>query len=217
MRRYQLGDEPSDDLSETTTAAQRIAMMWPLAEAAWRLAGIPIPTYDRTNLPGRLWRPGNRGPTMTLEGLNEDFRDIVVTFADGGVDFMIVGAYALGFHGAPRASGDIDLLVRPSPENAERVFAALLQFGAPLAAHGVAAPDFARSGTVYQMGLPPRRIDILTEITGVSFDEAWATRVQAQVEGRTVFVLGRDAFLKNKLATGRPKDLADAARLQKKP
>jgi hypothetical protein len=153
---------------------------------------------------------------MTLEGLNEDFRDILVQLADAGVDFLIVGAYALGFHGAPRASGDIDLLVRPSSENAARVVEALLAFGAPLGAHGVSAADFARPGTVYQIGLPPRRIAILTEITGVGFDEAWASRVQAAVAGRAVNVLGREAFLKNKLATGRPKDLADAARLTKR-
>jgi hypothetical protein len=153
---------------------------------------------------------------MTLEGLNDDFRDVMVLLADGGADFVIVGAYALGFHGAPRASGDIDLFVRPSADNAARVFSALLQFGAPLASHGVTAADFARPGTVYQIGLPPRRIDILTEITGVTFDDAWSSRIPAQVEGRTVCVLGREAFLKNKLATGRPKDLADAARLGKK-
>src|SRR5262245_61715652 len=101
---------------------------------------------------------------MTLERLNEDFRDVVVVFCDEGVEFVIVGAYALAFHGAPRASGDIDLFVRPSLENAARVYDALMQFGAPVAAHGVMAADFARAGTIYQIGLPPRRVDILTEI-----------------------------------------------------
>jgi hypothetical protein len=152
---------------------------------------------------------------MTLEGLNEDFRDIIAAFADCGVEFMVVGAYALAFHGAPRASGDIDLFVRPSAENAGRVFDALTKFGAPLAAHGVGAADFAREGAVYQIGLPPRRIDVLTQITGIAFDEAWATRVEAEVIGRKFHIIGRDAFLKNKLAAGRPKDLADVARLKK--
>jgi hypothetical protein len=152
---------------------------------------------------------------MTLDGLNEDFRDLVVLFADGGVEFVIVGAYALAFHGAPRASGDIDVFVRPSPENAVRVFAALQKFGAPLASHGISTEDFSRPGAVYQMGLPPRRIDVLTEISGVSFDEAWASRASAEVDGRTVHLIGREAFLKNKAAAGRPKDLADAARLKK--
>lgn len=152
-----------------------------------------------------------------LESLNEDFRDIVLLLADEGADFLVVGAYALAFHGAPRASGDIDLLVRPTPENAEKVFRALTRFGAPLAAHGMSARDFAMPGSVYQLGLPPRRVDILTEISGVPFDEAWSSRVFAPLEGRTVNVIGREAYLRNKLASGRPKDLADVARLRKKP
>lgn len=150
---------------------------------------------------------------MTLEGLNDDFRDVIAAMVDEGVEFLVVGAFALAFHGAPRASGDIDLYVRPTPENAHRVFRALVAFGAPLEAHGVTAEDFARAGAVYQIGLPPRRIDILTQISGLEFDEAWASRVQASVDGRAVHFLGREAFLKNKRAAGRPKDLADAARL----
>lgn len=152
---------------------------------------------------------------MRLEGLNEDFRDVVVLFADSGVEFVIVGAYALAFHGAPRASGDIDLHVRPSTANAARVFVALERFGAPLAAHGVAEADFAEPGTVYQIGLPPRRIDILTEISGVTFDQAWASRIAVEVDGRTVHIIGRERLIDNKTAAGRPKDLADVARLAK--
>ncbi|MGH7331335.1 MAG: hypothetical protein ACREKS_01045 [Candidatus Rokuibacteriota bacterium] len=151
---------------------------------------------------------------MTLEGLNEDFRDLLVEFVDAGVEFVIVGAYALAFHGAPRASGDIDLFVCPDLQNAQRVFAALARFGAPLESSGVTAAAFAEPGTVYQIGLPPRRIDILTEISGVSFDEAWASRSTGEVEGRTVSFIGREALLKNKHAVGRLKDIADAARLR---
>ena len=151
---------------------------------------------------------------MTLEGLHEDFRDLLVLFADAGVEFVIVGAYALAFHGAPRASGDIDLFVRPSLANAQRVFDALARFGAPLESAGVTAGDFAQPGAVYQIGLPPRRIDVLTEISGVTFDEAWTSRVAGEVEGRTVGFIGRAALLKNKEASGRPKDIADAARLR---
>lgn len=153
---------------------------------------------------------------MTLEGLNDDFRDIVTLFADFGVEFLIVGAYALAFHGAPRASGDIDLFIRPELPNAAKVFDALTRFGAPLASHGVTAADFAREGTVYQMGLPPRRIDVLTQISGLAFDEAWSSRIEVDVAGRTVNIIGRDAFMKNKLAAARPKDLADVSRLTKK-
>jgi hypothetical protein len=154
---------------------------------------------------------------MRLEGLNEDFRDLLVHLADGGAEFVIVGAYALAFHGAPRASGDIDLFVRPDPANAGRVLEALARFGAPLGAAGVAAADFERPGTVYQIGLPPRRIDVLTEISGVTFDEAWTSRVTGEVDGRTVSFIGRAALLKNKEAAGRPQDLADAARLRRLP
>jgi hypothetical protein len=152
---------------------------------------------------------------MILEGLNEDYRDLLVLFADSGVEYVIVGAYALAFHGAPRASGDIDLFVRPTPANAERVFAALKRFGAPLAAGHVTAQDFARPGSVYQIGLPPRRIDIFTEISGVTFEEAWASRDRGEVDGREVALIGRAALLRNKEATGRLKDRADAARLRR--
>ena len=152
---------------------------------------------------------------MTLEGLNSDYRDLLVLLVDNGTEFVVVGAYAVAFHGAPRASGDIDLFVRPSPANAERVYDALTRFGAPLASAGVAAADFTRPGTVYQIGLPPRRIDILTQISGVTFDEAWASRTTAELEGRPVGFIGREALLKNKEATGRPKDAADIARLRR--
>jgi hypothetical protein len=154
---------------------------------------------------------------MTLEGLNEDFQDLLVALAEAAVEFIVVGAYALAFHGAPRASGDIDLFVRPSVDNARRLFDALTRFGAPLASAHVTATDFERPGVVYQLGLPPRRIDILTELSGVTFDEAWASRAAADLDGRPVFFIGRDALLKNKAATGRPKDLADIARLRKLP
>jgi hypothetical protein len=151
---------------------------------------------------------------MTLEGLNEDFRYLLVLLADGGVEFLIVGAYALAFHGAPRASGDIDIFVRPSVVNAQRVLEALTRFGAPVASAQVTASDFTHPGAVYQIGLPPRRIDVLTEISGVTFDEGWASRVTADVDGRAVPFLGRDALLRNKEASGRPKDVADVARLR---
>ena len=151
-----------------------------------------------------------------LENLNDDFRDLLILFSDSGVEFVVVGAFALAFHGAPRASGDIDVFVRASPQNAPRVFEALNRFGAPLDAHGVQLDEFAQPGAVYQIGLPPRRIDVLTEISGVTFDEAWSSRVETEVAGRLVHVIGREAFLKNKTAAGRPKDLADVARLSKR-
>lgn len=155
--------------------------------------------------------------TPRLDDLNPDFRDLLRALVDAQVEFVVVGAYALSFHGAPRASGDIDIFVRPSVENASRVWRALVAFGAPLAAAGLTLADFSKSDLVYQMGLPPRRIDVLTSISGVSFDEAWASRVAATVDGRTIHFIGREMFVRNKLAAGRPKDLADAARLKTPP
>jgi len=149
----------------------------------------------------------------SLEVLNEDFRDFLRDLLAEHVEFVVVGAYALAFHGVPRATGDIDVLVRPSPENAARVVRALSRFGAPIHAAGVTEDDFTRAGVVYQIGLPPRRIDILTEITGVGFEEAWATREQAVLEDATVYFLGREALIRNKRSTGRTKDLADAESL----
>jgi hypothetical protein len=150
----------------------------------------------------------------SLDALNEDFRDFLHDLVTEGVEFVVVGAYALAFHGSPRATGDIDVLVRPSVENAPRVIRALERFGAPLRAAAVTAADFARPGVVYQIGLPPRRIDILTEITGVDFESAWASRVPARFDDVTVFFLGREALIRNKRSTGRTKDLADAERLE---
>lgn len=131
------------------------------------------------------------------------------------VEFLIVGAHALAAHGIPRATGDIDLLVRPTADNAARVIEALADFGAPVAAHGIGAADFSVPGNVYQIGLPPRRIDLLTEISGVSFDEAWSSRLHTTVGGIEVDVLGRESLLKNKRATGRAKDLVDVTALER--
>lgn len=147
-------------------------------------------------------------------GLNQDFEDLLRAFEQAEVEYVIVGAHALAAHGLPRATGDLDCFVRASHENAERVVRALRKFGAPIDQHHVGVRDFSRPGGVYQMGLPPRRIDILTEISGVSFDEAWATRVQTEVDGLTLQVMGRDALVRNKRASGRLKDLADVASLE---
>jgi hypothetical protein len=153
--------------------------------------------------------------TSSLDGLNDDFRDILRLFTEEGVEFVIVGAWALSLHGVPRATGDMDLFVRSDKANAVKVIAALTRFGAPLSAQSVTADDFTRPGVVYQCGLPPRRIDILTEISGLSFDEVWGSRASVTFEGRPVAFIGRQAFIANKEAAGRPKDLADAARLKR--
>lgn len=146
--------------------------------------------------------------------VHQDFVDAVQCLTEESCDFVIVGAHALAVHGSPRATGDLDILVRVSGDNASRVVRALQRFGAPLAAHGVSERDFAQSGTVYQLGLPPRRIDILTEISGVSYDEAVAEPVVGLLGHVSVRCIGLDALLKNKRATGRTKDLADAEALE---
>lgn len=123
--------------------------------------------------------------------------------------FLIVGAYAVAVHGAPRSTGDIDIWVRPDFDNAERVWKALVAFGAPVEAMDLTPADLSRSGMVYQIGQPPRRIDIITQISGVEFDDAWEDRVSETVDGLELPFLGREDLLKNKLAAARTKDLAD--------
>lgn len=153
------------------------------------------------------------GAVSDTPELNEDFADMLQCLSEAEVDFLIVGAHALAAHGIARATGDIDIFVRPSEQNAERVLIALQAFGAPIAAHGIDKTDFATPGTVYQIGLPPRRIDLLTEISGVSFDEAWQSRLAAKVQSLPVSFIGRAALVKNKLASGRDKDLLDVKAL----
>jgi hypothetical protein len=129
-----------------------------------------------------------------------------------GVEFLVVGGYAVIAHGSDRTTGDIDFLIRASPENAARVWRALKQFGAPL--RGVTEHDFAQAGVVYQIGVRPNRIDILTEISGVDFDEAWAHRLPVQLDGLVLPVLGLTDLLASKRASGRRRDLADVRTLE---
>lgn len=151
---------------------------------------------------------------MEKPELNTDFKDFLHALIDARVEFIVVGAHALAAHGVPRATGDLDLFVEASRENAARLLRALQAFGAPVAAHQVAPSDFERPGTHYQMGRPPRRIDVLTSITGVSFEEARQSILLVNIEGMSLPVLGREALLKNKRATGRLKDLADVEALE---
>lgn len=132
--------------------------------------------------------------------------------SEAGVEYLLVGAFALAAHGLPRATGDIDIWVRPSAENAARIIQALDQFGAPsfdLAVEDLSAPDL-----VFQIGVAPRRIDILTSIDGVIFDDAWPNRVVVELEGVSVPVISRVDLITNKRASGRPKDRADLAWLE---
>jgi hypothetical protein len=140
---------------------------------------------------------------------HDDFVDLLEELSRAGCDFVVVGAHALAAHGIARATGDLDVFVRPDGANAVAVVRALQSFGAPLEAHGVSAQDFASPGAVYQLGLPPRRIDLLTQISGVAFDEALHGHVVAHVGRVSVRCIGLEAMIRNKRAAGRPKDLVD--------
>jgi hypothetical protein len=144
--------------------------------------------------------------------LNSDFRDILSAFCEEKVEFMLVGAYAVAAHGLPRATGDIDLWILCSDDNAQRVWRALIKFGAPLS--DLTKEDLMKPGTVIQLGNVPRRIDILTEITAVDFMTAHADQIIISLEGLRVPVIGRSHLIQNKRAVGRPQDQADVARLE---
>lgn len=141
--------------------------------------------------------------------MNEDFLDLLRMFLRADARFLVVGAHAMAVHGVPRATGDMDVWVDPDPTNAERAWRALLEFGAPVEEMGVSRKDLETPGVVIQIGLPPRRIDILTRISGVSFEEAWPNRAVHPFEGLQIPFLGRTEMVRNKRASGRPKDLAD--------
>lgn len=145
--------------------------------------------------------------------MNRDFIDLLSALSDADARFLVVGAYAVSVHAEPRATGDLDVWVDPDPDNAKRVHEALATFGAPLA--GLTVDDLSTPDIVFQIGLPPRRIDILTTITGVSFEEAWPHRVETTYGGVRVLLIGIDALVRNKEALGRPKDLLDLDLLKK--
>jgi hypothetical protein len=139
--------------------------------------------------------------------LPKDWRAFIESLNSNGVEYLIVGAVALAYHGFPRYTGDLDILVRNSPENTRRIESALAAFG--FASLGLKAQDFAEPYRVVQLGVPPNRVDLLTSITGVSFEEAWAGRIEAELEGLRVTFIGRQTLIQNKKLTGRTKDKAD--------
>jgi hypothetical protein len=146
--------------------------------------------------------------------MNRDFRDLLAEFNARQVEFLLVGAHALAAHGHVRATRDLDIWVRPSPENAKRVLQAIRAFGAPL--HDLTEKDLATPGVIFQIGVEPIRIDVLTVIDGVQFDEAWAERMISQYGDQPVGVLSREHLMKNKLTVARTQDLADVEALKRK-
>jgi hypothetical protein len=145
--------------------------------------------------------------------MHQDFKDLLSEFNAHAVEYLVVGAHALAAHGHVRATKDMDVWVRPTRANARRVVDALAAFGAPL--HGASIDDFAGPDFVLQIGVQPIRIDVLTSITNVTFDEAWPSRLQATFDGAPVGVLSKQHLIQNKSATGRPQDLADVDFLTK--
>ncbi len=141
-----------------------------------------------------------------------DFKDLLRAFNANAVKYLIVGGHALGVHLLPRTTKDLDLFIRSDPENAKAAFRALAQFGAPLV--GMSPADFA-DGTTFQIGQEPDRIDILQRIDGVTFDEAWANRIEGKIDGEVLAsVISRDDLIRNKLASGREQDLLDVKKLR---
>lgn len=143
--------------------------------------------------------------------LTKDLKDILRAFNANAVKYLIVGGHAFGVHAEPRTTNDLDLFVRSDPANAQAVFRALTQFGAPLA--GMSPEDFA-DGTLFQIGLPPERIDILQTIDGITFDEAWPNRIEGSIDEIPAFIISREDMIANKLASGRLQDLADVEKLR---
>lgn len=144
--------------------------------------------------------------------LQPDFKELLGLLNEHGVEYLIVGGYALAFLGAPRFTGDLDIFIKTSPENAGKVHSALNAFG--FESVGLTAEDFQRTDHVIQLGVPPVRIDFVTSIDGVGWDAAWAGRTQGEYGGVPVCFLGKAEFLENKKASGRLKDLADIEALQ---
>jgi len=136
-----------------------------------------------------------------------DFCELLECFNANRVRYLVVGAYALAFHGVPRMTGDLDLLIDPSPDNADRVMLALMAFG--FGDVGLDATDFQKTDVVVQLGVPPARVDLLTGISGVAWAEAWSGRVEGEFGGVPAGFLGAAELRTNKRATGRKKDLAD--------
>ena len=143
--------------------------------------------------------------------LPKDLREFIELLNSRGVEYVLVGAYAMAYHSRPRYTEDIDILIRPSPENAARVEAVIRAFS--FTSLGLCVADFIEEQRVIQLGRPPNRIDLLTSISGVTFEEVWHGRLFADLDGLPVSFLSKDCLIKNKRASGRQKDLEDLKRL----
>ncbi len=142
----------------------------------------------------------------------KDLKELLLAFNEQGVRYVIVGGYAFGVHAEPRATKDLDIFISADEENSKAVFRALAEYGAPLS--GLSPQDFT-DGSAFQIGLPPARVDLLQQIDGVTFDEAWKNRIQGVIEGEIpAAVISRDDLIRNKVASGREQDLLDVKNLR---
>jgi hypothetical protein len=144
--------------------------------------------------------------------LPPDFLDLLTALNAADARYLLVGGHAVGFHGVPRATKDVDVWVEASLDNAARVLAALRAFGAPMS--GLSEADLSTPGQGFRMGMPPFRIELLTEVSGVRFADAWSRRLRAEIEGVSLWVIGLTDLLDNKRAAARPRDLADVHALE---
>jgi hypothetical protein len=143
---------------------------------------------------------------------SKDLKDLLRAFSDHSVRYLVVGGYAFGVHAEPRATKDLDVLIRADEENSAAVFRALTQYGAPL--DGLNPRDFM-DGSTFQVGQPPARVDILQRIDGLTFDEAWENRIEGLIDGEVhVNVISKNDLIRNKLATGREQDALDVKKLR---
>lgn len=144
--------------------------------------------------------------------LNEDYKDMLQSLLDNDVKFLIVGAYALAAYGYPRATGDFDIWVEASPENSKKILSSLASFGSPTS--GLTEKTFMEKGIVFQIGVAPRRIDLITHIDGVDFKDAYPSRKTITMEGLDIPFISKENLIKNKKSTGRDKDLVDVRQLE---
>ncbi len=146
--------------------------------------------------------------------LHKGLREFIESLNSAKVEYLIVGAFAIAWHGYPRFTADIDFLLRATPQNADAVLAALRSFG--FSSLGLTREDLTQPDQIVQLGAKPNRIDLLTSLSGIDFDSAWASRVLGEIDGTPVPFIGREALIQNKESTGRPKDLGDAHELRKR-
>jgi hypothetical protein len=144
--------------------------------------------------------------------LAPDFSEFCELLSDHHVEFVVVGAHALAFHGAPRFTGDLDILVRPTLDNGRRLLSAIATFGCPTTT--LTPDDIVAGNKVVELGVVPLQIHVMSQIDGVTWEDVWQSRVDGTLGARTVAFIGRDAYLRNKRAVGRPKDLADIEALR---